>query len=160
MDQMLQVPPYRPVSPPKSYFDRNWKWIVPLIVLGGLLMLAGFVGALTLTILGAMKSSDPYKMALAKARANPEVVAALGTPIQDDWFVTGNISRSGTRGDATLEISIYGPKGKGHIYLDAAKRGGDWTFSELKVKVPDRKFLIDLLAEEQPPPESAKPLRL
>jgi hypothetical protein len=154
MDQSLQAPLYEVVPTRKSYFDQNWKWIVPLVVLGGVLILTVFVGGIFLAIFGTMKSSDPYKMAVARARANQEVVAALGSPIAEEWFVSGNINWSGTRGDASLEIPIYGPKGKGRIYLDASKRGGDWTFSELKVKIAERKFLIDLLAEQ---PQLAPP---
>ena len=48
-----------------------------------LLLAAGLVFVIASIVFGAIKSSDAYKSALVKAKADPRVVAALGSPIED-----------------------------------------------------------------------------
>ena len=100
-------------------------------------------------IFGAMKSSDAYKQALATARASPEVVAVLGSPIEDSWYVTGSINVSGPSGNADLAIPIHGPKGKGMVYAVAKKSAGVWQFTTLQVGIEGRPERIDLQQQEQ-----------
>ena len=94
-----------------------------------------------------MKSSDVYKTALDRAKANPEVVAALGTPIKDGLFVSGNTHADGASGEANLSIPISGPKGKGTVYVVAEKKAGRWNYSTMEVEVPGRSDRIDLNEE-------------
>lgn len=117
-----------------------------------LLLLAGFVFAMMSMVFGVMKSSDAYKMALARAKADPRVMAALGSPIKDGLFVWGKTNVSGTSGQADLTIPISGPRGKGTIYFVASKFAGEWTFSKLMVEVADTGQRIDLV--EDPPTTS------
>jgi hypothetical protein len=125
MEQPPLPPPMPAASlPRKSWWGRNWKWFVPTGCLGLVLLLAGFVALLVTVIFGAMKSSDVYKDALARARANPAVIEALGTPIKDGMFLSGNTNVNGASGEANLAIPISGPKGKGTIYVAARKSAG------------------------------------
>ena len=66
-----------------GWWGRNWKWFVPTGCLGMLLLAAGFGFFIVTMVFGMMKQSDAYKMALARAKADPRVVAALGSPIED-----------------------------------------------------------------------------
>lgn len=93
-----------PVPAQPGWWQRNWKWCVP--VLGALLLalsVAVVLGGVAL-LLGAIKSSGAYQHALARAQSDPAVIAALGEPIRAGWFVQGNISTSGASGDADLAI--------------------------------------------------------
>ena len=96
-----------------------------------------------------MKSSDAYKGALARAKAEPAVVAALGSPIEDGMFVSGSTNVNGASGNANLAIPIHGPKGKATLYVVAEKSLGAWNYSNLVVEVKDTKQRIDLLHEEE-----------
>jgi hypothetical protein len=109
------------------------------LVLGG-----AFLAFLVLVIFGALKQSDVYKMAVARAKADQRVVAALGTPISEGMFLSGSTSTSGSTGEADLTIPISGPKGKANLYAVATKSAGDWTFSKLVVKVDGTGETIDL----------------
>jgi hypothetical protein len=106
--------------------------------------LASFVFIIISIVFGAMKSSDAYKIALAKAQADPQVVNALGSPIKGGFFVSGNTNVSGSSGHADLTVPISGPNGKGTIYFVASKFGGEWTFSKLVVEVGKTGERIDL----------------
>jgi hypothetical protein len=140
-------PPFTPVPqpPPAGWWNRNWKWFVPTgccltpLVLGG-----AFVAFLVLVVFGAMKQSDAYKMAVARAKANPRVTSALGTPISEGWFLSGHTNVNMGSGDADLTIPISGPKGKGTIYAVATKSAGEWTYSKLEVKIDSTGETIDL----------------
>jgi hypothetical protein len=78
-------------------------------------------------VFSAIKSTEPYKEAPAKAKMNPEVIEALGSPIKEGFFVSGNSNVNGAAGEANLAIPISGPKGNGTIYAKAAKSLGRWS---------------------------------
>jgi Cytochrome oxidase complex assembly protein 1 len=109
-----------------------------------LLFAVGLVFVIVSIVFGAMKSSDAYKTALAKAKADPRVVNALGSPITDGFFVSGKANVSGASGEADLAIPISGPKDKGTVYCVASKFAGEWTFSTLIVEVGKTGERIDL----------------
>jgi len=111
-----------------------------LIALG-----VAFVAVIVLVVFGAMKSTDAYKMALARAKSDPAVIEALGSPITDGWFMMGKTNVQGTAGEADIGIPISGPKGKGTIYAVATKSVGRWNYTTLEVEVNGRPERIDLL---------------
>jgi hypothetical protein len=82
----------------------------------------------------AMKSSDVYKTALARAKADPRVQQALGSDIHEGMFTSGKTNVTGPSGDADLSIPISGSKGKATIYVVATKSAGEWQYSKLTVK--------------------------
>lgn len=120
-------------------------WFVPTGCLAMLVLFAIFVGGIVMLVFGAMKSSDAYKTAVTMAKANPEVVAALGTPIEEGLFVSGKTNVEGSSGEADLTIPISGPKGKAKIYAIATKRAGTWTYTTLEVAIDGRDARVDLL---------------
>ena len=146
---MDPTPPSNTQPQRPGWWGRNWKWFVPTGCLGMLVLVAGFVFFILCIVFGAMKSSDAYKMALAKAQTDPRVVQALGSPITDGMFVSGKTNVSGTSGQADMTVPISGPKGKGTIYFVASKFAGQWTFSKLMVEVADTGQRIDLVQESQ-----------
>lgn len=117
---------------------------MPSLALAMVMLFAGFVYAIFAMVFGILKSSEPYREAMARATSSPQVTTALGTPIDDGFLVSGNVRTSGGSGQASLEIPISGPQGKARIYVDAAKSGGRWTFSILEVAVAGRPERIDL----------------
>jgi hypothetical protein len=149
----METTPQQPMQPPPrpSWWSRNWKWFVPVGGCGGCLffILIGvvFFSSILFAVFGALKSSDVYKTALGRAKANPQVVAALGTPIEDGMLVSGNTNTNGASGHADLSIPISGPKGKGTIYAVAEKSAGQWSYSRLEVEIDKTKERIDLNPE-------------
>ncbi len=130
---------------PPNWMDRNWKWFIPLLVVGSGTVIAVFFVAIFAFVFSLMKSSDAYKDAVARAHASVEVQAALGTPIEEGLFVTGNINTSGSSGQADLAIPISGPNGKATIYVIATKSAGAWNFSTLIVEIRDTGERLNLL---------------
>jgi hypothetical protein len=146
-------PPPLPSSSGPNWWLRNWKWFVPTGCLAILVLFVAFVGSIVMIAFGAIKSADPYKDALARAKMHPAVIEALGSPIKEGLFVSGNTNVNGAAGEADLAIPISGPKGKGTIYLKAAKSLGRWSYSDLVVEIQGTRNRIDLLKGPAPPNE-------
>jgi hypothetical protein len=142
---MSAPPPLQPASvvssssmPPspsqQTWIQRHWKGLVVAII--GLVVVSCL--ALVLSIVGlvmwSIRQSDVYRMAMTKARQNPEVVRRLGTPIESGWWASGSMNIEGDSGTADFTIPIHGPTQKATMYLDARKRMGEWTFRVLTVK--------------------------
>ena len=98
-----------------------------------------------------MKSTDVYREALARAKSDPAVIEALGSPVNDGFLVSGNTNVNGASGESNLTIPISGPKGKGTIYVLANKSLGQWNYSGLVVEVSQTHERIDLLRKSEPP---------
>ncbi len=122
---------------PKSWWIRRWKTVVALSVIGSLVACAGFITILFSLTFGLMRQSGVYRQAVAAAKADHTVVETLGTPIEEGYFVMGEIELGPDRGYANLSIPIAGPRAKATIYVEADKVGTDWRFRALEVVVQE-----------------------
>jgi hypothetical protein len=132
-------------APRPGWWSRNWKWFVPTgCCLTPLVVGAAVLCFFVFVIFAALKQSDVYKTAVARAKSDARVTAALGTPVKEGWYLSGNTNVNGSSGDADISIPISGPKGKGTIYAVATKSAGEWTYSKLVVKIDSTGETIDL----------------
>ena len=123
-----------------------WGWLaVPAGCVVVLMCFVAFPLLIVTFVFSLMKSSDAYEQAVEMAAANTAVIEALGTPIKEGFFVTGNIHTSNNSGNADLSIPISGPEGKARIHLVATKAGGEWTYSVLTVTIKSTGAIINLL---------------
>lgn len=146
---MTAVPPsyqqYQPPQQPPATKSSSGclKW--SLIGCGVLLFLgAAFTAAVLLVVLGAIRSSDVFRHARDRAAADPRVIAALGTPIETGWLITGSIHADNSSGDADFTFSLSGPRGKASVQVEATLEHGSWKYTRLLVH-PDRGEDIDVL---------------
>ena len=146
----MDQPPTQPATAGPNWWKRNWKWFVPLGCFTVTLLFLVFVGSILVIVFSAMKSSDVYREAFARAKADPAVVEALGSPIKDGFLLSGNTNVNGASGESNLAIPISGPKGKGTIYVSANKSLGQWNCSGLVVEVRQTHQRIDLLQKSVP----------
>jgi Cytochrome oxidase complex assembly protein 1 len=136
--------------PRRNWWQRNWKWFVPTGCLTLIALAVGFVAMIVVVVFGAMKSSDAYKIAVTRAKNDERVVRAIGKPISEGFFTSGNTNVSGGSGQSDLAIPISGPKGKAKIYAVATKSAGEWVYSKLVVRVESTGETIDLNEESAP----------
>ena len=148
------LPPPVPKRP-RSWWQRNGKWAVPLVCMGAIAVFAGLFALFFSVVFGFMKSSDAYKQALARAAADPAVVRALGSPVEAGFLVSGKIEVNGPTGRAELAIPLAGSKGKGMLYAAAEKSAGEWRYSVLFVRLHATGEKIDLLPKTFLPPARA-----
>ena len=144
----METPPPIPVQPKGNWWTRNWKWFVPTGCATIIALFVIFILSIVLVVFGALKSTDVYKDAVAKAKTNQAVIEALGSPIRDGMFVSGSSNVNGATGESNLSIPISGPKGKGTIYLSAKKSLGRWNYDDLVVEIKNTGERIDLLEKK------------
>lgn len=130
----------------KSWFARNWPWVIPV---GGcltvILLFVFGVGAAIFGVSKALKNSTPYAYAIEMVNNNPDVISALGENIESDGMFNGDISLKNNEGHADLKIPIEGEKGKGIIVVKGEKYNGDWDYEELYVIIKETQEEINLL---------------
>lgn len=145
-----------PAQRPSTWFPRNWKWFVPVVVVGLGLCFGVFVLAVLLMVGTMFRSSYPYQFALRQANASDIVAQKIGRPFHVGWFMAGSINLNNSSGEANIEIPISGAKGKGKIFVVAKKREGLWSFQTLDLVVDGETAPISLLngAPTGSPPDS------
>jgi TonB family protein len=149
----------QPRQQPKGCLGRNWKWMLPVGCLGLIVIAVAVIGGIFLVAMSAIKSSDVYKGALERARANHEAVAVLGEPIKDGWLVKGNINFSGPSGTANIEIPVSGSKNSGTLYVRAVYEGDAWIYEKLDLAAKGGQT-ISLLERGAEPAELVSPGRV
>jgi hypothetical protein len=142
------------VTEDRNWFARNWKWAAPTGCLLLFVLVGAFVAAIFYFVFSLMKSNDAYQHALEAARHDPQVVASLGEPMKEGWFVSGNFEENGPSGSANLSIPLSGPKGGATIYVEAHKNAGLWTYNTLVVELDATHQRIDLNEPQALPPPS------
>jgi cytochrome oxidase complex assembly protein 1 len=128
-------------------------WVIVLsIIVGVVLLFVLFVAGLAFVLISSMKSSDPYQHAVNVVRRNPQVVAALGTPVAPSWYLLGSINLSGNSGNADLTIPVSGIRQKGSVHVVARKSSGHWTYQTLEFTVDGQEEPVNLLPESTTQP--------
>jgi hypothetical protein len=117
------------------------KWTRWALVLHAALLVLSV--CLLVAIVAGIKSSEAYKLGVAKVEASPEASQFLGKPISAG-IPMGSFSASGSTGTAELSFSVDGPKGKGTVYLEARKKLGLWQIEEAVLEEQGTGNRIDL----------------
>jgi hypothetical protein len=151
-----------PETPRRSWFGRNWIWVLPVGCLGPIVLCCGGPALIIHIVMGTLKSSDVYKEAIAKAQNSPAVIKALGQPVQPSYWVGGNFQVSNDSGNADLTTLLTGPNGTGSLHVVGTKNAGKWTYSTMEVQVLNNPAQgpIDLLQANNEPRGSLVPTYL
>ncbi|KAF5409557.1 MAG: hypothetical protein Udaeo2_01370 [Candidatus Udaeobacter sp.] len=71
---MEQNPLTVPLTPRPNWWNRNWKWFVPVGCSRHVNVFIAFVVSIAVIVFSAVKSTDVYKDALARAKVHPSVI--------------------------------------------------------------------------------------
>lgn len=93
------------------------------------------IGLLFIVVMGLIKASKPFKMAIADLESSGKVSQALGSDWRQGLFVFGEVSIHGDTGHACLTIPVQGTSNQGKAYLDAHKLNGEWVINELALEL-------------------------
>ena len=155
--QPTMNPPSRP-----GWWKRNWKWFVPVSLVCVLLLGGAVIAMIVTMVMSSVKSSVPYTRALAQAKADPTLIAEMGSPIEAGWFVRGTIETRNQSGYANLMIPIYGPNKSGTLHVIAQKSNlvvfgtQDWDILLLEAKIDGRSEPIAIDSQSNKPPAVAE----
>ena len=132
--------------PQPSWWKRNWKWVVPV---GGCLTLIGvfifLVGSVFFGVTKILTDSQPYEYAFELINQDEQIIELLGSPIEKDGMVKGNINWHNGNKSANMAIPVAGPKGEGTLYIKATGQDEEWNYEEIRVEIFDEN--INLLKE-------------
>ncbi len=135
----------QPQPQPKKTSPWVWVGIGCGVVFVGLI---AFIAFIVVVVFGAMRSSDAYKEAMQRATTDPRVVAALGSPVEASFLVSGNVQVNNNEGTAKLDIPIHGPKGSATLHVEATKTRGRWYYNQMIV-TPKQGAEIDLMTSPE-----------
>ncbi|AXT18772.1 hypothetical protein D7030_05945 [Flavobacteriaceae bacterium AU392] len=130
----------------KSWFGRNWPWVIP--VGGCLTIILLFVFGIGAAIFGVTKlitNSTPYSYALELAKDDSNVISILGDPIETNGIMSGSLSFENNDGEVDIKIPIKGPNGEGSIIVIGEKYDGEWIYEKLYVLIKETNEKINLL---------------
>ncbi len=152
MENLDQDQPQPAAPPRRSWLARNWRWFVPVTLLGLVLLCGGCCVGIFGVVFGVLKSSEPYQMALERVQKDPQVIAQLGEPIEDaDWFPSGEINVQNDQGRARFDFDVAGPNGKAHVHAEVRRLAGQWGLTRVVVTTEDRKrIVLDVTSGEGP----------
>lgn len=97
-----------------------------------------------------LRRSEVYAEAVARAGSHPQVLAALGQPVEAGWWVRGEVEGEGPGERVRLTVPVAGPDGRGRLAGEARRQERIWRFDRLEVTLPDG-TVVDLLAAPPPP---------
>lgn len=122
------------------------KWLA-LGCTGLLVLCVVFVLGVGALVVGSIRRSGAYQLAVAEVRESPAVRQALGHPISEGLWVTGSVNVSGPSGEASLSFPVSGPSGRATVYVEATERAGEWELRLLEVRLAGDGRRLDLLDE-------------
>ena len=129
----------------RSRWRRVWITLGVLALLMVVLVLLG--AGIAYFYVQTQKACPSFRMSLEMAQRDPQVIRALGEPIEyvsayDSLLPpSGEESVAGDRGDATWDFNIKGPKGQAHVRSQGRCIGGLWSLTVLDV-TPEGRSVI------------------
>ncbi|MGV0922602.1 cytochrome c oxidase assembly factor Coa1 family protein [Empedobacter tilapiae] len=131
--------------PKKSWFKRNWKWVVPVGCLSFVILFTGLlIGGLFWGFSKITSDNDVTKHAINIINQNPEVQQKLGTNIIKDGMFRGNISITNDTGEANVSVPIRGTKGSGTAIIVGEKEFDKWNYEKIIVQIDETGELIQI----------------
>jgi|AntRauMFilla1563_2_1112583.scaffolds.fasta_scaffold00010_39 hypothetical protein len=136
----------------KSWWKRNWKWLVPLsgiiLISLGIFFSSGMDGIAT-DLVQAYADTELYDNALEKAKSDERVTELLGEikPIDQLAILEGHVEYSNDNKTVNSSIRIIGNKGKGSLDISADRMNNEWNYTKINVRIknpPENKQTIEI----------------
>lgn len=117
------------------------KWKLALIITS----LVGFCGFLYLLFSAyTLFRGETYRESLAAVQSHPEVIEALGTPIEPSLLFSPNIFFS----SIFMQYEVHGPRASGKVFMFASKEEDRWALDTVWVLPEGSEEPIDVVEPE------------
>ncbi len=133
--------------PPKLWFYRNWKWIVPVTFVALLLVFVFIISKDIITGMGtAMADPELIEKAKEKAQNNTEVTSIFGTELEAGSIIEGDVLIHEDGKTIRVTVPLKGNKGSGMIDIYAHRSDKKWIHDSIDVRLKKpEKHTIKLL---------------
>jgi hypothetical protein len=134
-----------------NWWKRNWKWFLPTALL---VFFFGVGLALTTIITGdiddyaqAYSDTSLYEKAIEKAKIDNRVIETLGNlePIDKLAIIEGDAKYSDNGNSVELTVRVKGNKGIGKMDISANKKGTEWEYKKINIRVKQTKEEIQIV---------------
>lgn len=134
----------------KSWWRRNIRWIITLIVIIAVAMVifsTSKVGENTAHIAKAYTDVLLYENAFKLAKENEEVKELLGElkPMDKMAILEGSVKYSNEGNSVVTKVRVKGSEGKGMLDIFANRKGTDWEYEKINIRVREPKQTIIIL---------------
>ncbi|MCF6347611.1 MAG: cytochrome c oxidase assembly factor 1 family protein [Flavobacteriaceae bacterium] len=132
----------------KPWLNRNWKWLIPLLVLfSGIALILALAGNGISSVVAVYSESEIYKDALEIANKNEEVKQKLGDLEPIDFFAIAEcvVKYSNNNNSVDISVRVKGSKGKGRIDISADRKEDKWEYQRIQIRIKKPKETIKIL---------------
>ena len=129
--------------PEKNWWTKNWKWFVPTFLF--LITILGLFSSISngnvTDIAQAYSDASLYENAIKKAKTNQRVLEVLGEikPIDKLAILEGTAIYSKNNNSVETSIRIKGTKGKAKLDIVADKKGTEWIYKKINIRIKNPK---------------------
>lgn len=109
-----------------------------------ILCLATCAAGITLPFLRTA-NSDAAKLAFIQFQESSVAIRSLGEPLSRSHLAFGDVETHGSKGEASLSLAVYGPRGRGNLQADAVRLDGRWQLISLDLELPDHAGRLNLM---------------
>jgi len=134
----------------KNWFKKNWQWFIPLVAVCalGIILISSLASAGNAgDYATAMSDEKLYQNAIDKANENTEVKTILGKleDVNNMAIIESTVEYSNNKQSVDLTVRVRGDKGKAKMDVKADKKGNEWNYSLIKLRIKDPKQEIVVL---------------
>ncbi|MBG6131374.1 hypothetical protein IWQ47_002757 [Aquimarina sp. EL_43] len=135
----------------KSWWNRNWKWTLPTIgIVVCIFVFFMMTGNAAFRYGSVYVQPNLTENALEIAKKNDRVIEKLGKLSPIDFFrlLEGEVEYSNHNTSIALTVGIRGTKGKAKLDIVANKKGVNWEYQKITVRIKKpKKESITILEE-------------
>ncbi|PKG42537.1 cytochrome c oxidase assembly factor Coa1 family protein [Psychroflexus sp. MES1-P1E] len=140
----------------KSWWKRNWKWLVPvsgIMIISLVIFFSTGMGGIATDLAQAYADTELYENALERAKSDERVTELLGEiePIDKMAIMEGQVEFSNENKTVNSTIRIVGDKGKARMDISADRIKNKWNYTKIKVRIknpPELKQTIEISTTE------------
>ncbi|SDW51558.1 cytochrome c oxidase assembly factor Coa1 family protein [Flavobacterium degerlachei] len=133
----------------RNWWERNWKWFLAVIVLalGIWLFLISVANTNSIDVVQAYSENALYENALAKVNTNDEAISILGNlePLDQLAILEGSAKYSTDKQRIETTVRIKGSKAKGKMDISAFKKGNNWQYEKINIRINSTKEVISIV---------------
>ena len=124
----------------KSWWKRNWKWLVStvgLLIVSMVFFISSGLGSITADYAKAYADSQLYERALAKVKSDQRVINILGAiaPIDRFAIMEGFVKYSDNSKTVNTSIRLKGANGKAMMDITANRIHTNWDYEKISVRI-------------------------
>lgn len=134
----------------QNWLKRNWKWFLPTIFV--IILFFTLIATSTskndlANITQAYAENTLFEKAIEKANTNQRVLETTGkiNPIDKLAILEGNTMYSNNNKTVKVSVRIKGSKSNGKLDISAHKKGEEWEYNSIIIRIKNPKEEIKVL---------------